>query len=174
MTGNEDIQEIASRYGKSSDKEKRLIEESICEICAPLVHKIAYKYRKAIMTGATDMDDNIQNGFQGLLTAIRSYDPESGVKFLTYAFSCVRKAVYFGVRDINIAGRSKARANARLQQYKKRKAELQGQLGHVPSVREISLDTGWKMSAVLTYERQTQSVRSLDFEENSDYFPLNK
>lgn len=161
----EDIEEIARRYGNSSEDEKRIIEEELCEICIPLVHKIANKFKRAIATGAADEEDNIQNGFQGLLIAIRSYDPKSGVKFLTYAFSCVRKAVYFGVRDVNVAGRSKPQANGRLQQYKKRKAELQQQLGRVPSVKEISLATGWKMSTVLTYERQTQPVKSLDIEE---------
>ena len=164
MTGFENIEEMARRYASCSEEEKRVIEDNICEICVPLVHKIASKYKTAIATGASDMEDNIQNGFQGLIVAIRSYDPENGVKFLTYAFSCVRKAVYFGIRDINIAGRSKPQANSRLQQYKKKKAELQQRLGYIPSVREISLETGWKISTVLTYERQTQPAKSLDFE----------
>ena len=164
MLPDGDIEEMVRRYGNSSEEEKKLIEEKICEVCVPLVHKLANKYRQVITTCASDIDDNIQNGFQGLLTAIRSYDPDSGVKFLTYAYSCIRKAVYFGVRDVNIAGRSKPQTNSRLQQYKKRKAELQQQLGRVPSVKEISLETGWEISTVLAYERQTHPVANLDFE----------
>lgn len=165
MSEKEDIEKIARQYGNSFEEEKRILEEELCEICIPLVHKIANKYRRAIATSAADEEDNIQNGFHGLLIAIRSYDPKSGVKFLTYAFNCVRKAVYFGIRDVNVAGRSKARANGRLRQYKKKKAELQKHLGRVPSIREISHETGWKMSTVLTYERQMLPVKSLDNEE---------
>ena len=50
----EDIEEIAHRYGNSSEDEKRIIEEELCEICIPLVHKIANKFKRVIATGAAD------------------------------------------------------------------------------------------------------------------------
>lgn len=163
-----DIEELVRRYSTSSAEEKSNIENNVIEAYTPLVHKIANKYKNASRNGASDLQDRIQDGYQGLLQAIRTYDPNSGVKFLTYAFFCVRQSVFFGVRDINTAANSKAYTYSKLQRYKKEKAELQNQLGRVPSVREISLKTGWRVKTILTYERYMCDTLSLSNSETLD------
>ncbi len=148
-----DIEELVRRYSTSTEEEKRYIENTVIDAYTPLVHKIANKYRNASRNGASDLQDRIQDGYQGLLQAIRTYDPNSNVKFLTYAFDCIWKAAFSGVRDINTPGRSKAYTNSKLRLYKKKKTELQNQLGRAPSIKEISLATGWRVKTVLVYER---------------------
>ncbi len=162
MEEKPDIEELVRRYSTSTEEEKRYIENTIIEAYTPLVHKIANKYHNASRNGASDLEDRIQDGYEGLLQAIRTYDLNRNVKFLTYAFFYVRQSVFMGVRDINTAVKSKAYTYSKLQKYKRTKAELQNQLGHVPSVKEISLKTGWKINTVLSYEWQIQVILSVD------------
>jgi RNA polymerase sigma factor (sigma-70 family) len=56
-----------------------------------LVHKLAWKYG-FIATSFTH-EDLAQEGFIGLLKAIKSYDPERGAKFMTWAFYHIRGAI---------------------------------------------------------------------------------
>ena len=158
-----DIEELVRSYSASSVDVKTSIENTVIEVYTPMVHKIANRYRNASRNWASDIQDRIQDGFQGLLLALRSYDPEFGVKFLTYAFGYVRKAVYLGVRNLNTPGKSKAYRNSELQKYLKIKNELYQQNGRIPSIHELAAATGWKVNKVLSFERQIQSVISLDY-----------
>lgn len=162
MEENPDIEELVRRYSTSTEEEKKYIENTVIEAYTPLVHKIANKYRNASRNGASDLQDRIQDGYEGLLQAVRSYNPDLEVKFLTYAFFCVRQSIFLGMRDINTAGKSKAYTYSKLQKYKKAKAELQNQLGRFPSVSEISRKTGWEINTVLSYEHQIQTIGDLN------------
>jgi len=54
-----------------------------------LVHKLARRYS---WCGA-DMDDLVAEGFLGLAIATDRFDPERGVKFITYAHHWIRGKV---------------------------------------------------------------------------------
>ena len=153
MEEKPDIEELVRRYSTSTEKEKRYIENTVIEAYTPLVHKIANKYRNASRNGASDLQDRIQDGYEGLLQALRSYNPDLNVKFMTYAFGYVRKVIYFGIININCSGASKAYTNSKIQKYRRMKKELSLRLGRAPSIRELSLEMGWKINTVLVYER---------------------
>jgi RNA polymerase sigma factor (sigma-70 family) len=57
----------------------------------PLVHKLVNKY--AFMAPKHSREDLVQEGFIGLVKAIRKYDPERPTCFMTVAFPSVRGAV---------------------------------------------------------------------------------
>ncbi|MBQ6504810.1 MAG: hypothetical protein IJI57_12955 [Flexilinea sp.] len=96
------------------------------------------------------------------MKALRSYDPGKDTKFLTYAFNCVRKAVYAGIRDVNVDGNPKAFTDSRLQKYRRTKKELELKLGRNPSVSEISIEIGWKINTILSYERRLYDLTSIE------------
>ena len=156
------IDSLMDLYRNSKGEDRRRIEEQICDMYTPLVHKIADKYRNAGAYSISANDDRIQDGYQGLLQALRSYDPEKDTKFLTYAFNCVSKAVYQGIREVNVGGKSKAFTDSRLQKYRKTKKELEQKLGRKPSVSELAIETGWRVNTVLAYERQLYDVASIE------------
>ena len=162
------INDLILHYSEASEKEKRMIETRVCEIYTPLVHKIASQYDIPSLCHAANRDDRIQDGFQGLLKALNTYDPSCNTKFLTYAFSCVRKAVYTGVRECNAAGRANSYSHAKLQKYKKIKKDLALKLGRIPSIGELSIETGWRINTVLAYERQLYDIVSIEETEMSD------
>ena len=49
------------------------------------------------MTGS-DHEDLVQEGMIGLLHAVRSYDPNSGVPFEAFAAICIRNKLYSAIR----------------------------------------------------------------------------
>lgn len=153
MAEADNIDDLILLYPKTPEREKRTIETRVCEVFTPLVQKIAAKYEFPSFSSAAGHEDRIQDGYQGLLKALRTYDPERNTKFLTYAFSCVRKTIYSGVRDITTNGGSKSYSNSKLQKYRKIKMDLTMKLGRIPSVGELSSETGWRISTVLAYER---------------------
>jgi len=55
------------------------------------------------MVGA-DRDDVIQEGMIGLLSAIRTFDPDAGASFKTYAELCVKRHI---INAVKMAGRKK-------------------------------------------------------------------
>ncbi|MCL2078421.1 MAG: sigma-70 family RNA polymerase sigma factor [Oscillospiraceae bacterium] len=45
-----------------------------------------------------DSEDLIQEGMLGLLSAIRTFNPEKGAKFTTYAEFCIRRRIYNAIK----------------------------------------------------------------------------
>jgi len=69
-------------------------EEALVTEYNRLVRAIARPY---FLAGG-DGEDLIQEGMLGLLSAIRTYDPNKGTKFSTYAEFCVRRRIYSAIR----------------------------------------------------------------------------
>ncbi len=81
-------------------------------------HQLAGRYflklrkRAAGMAGGTtDPEDLVQEGLIGLLNAVRTYDPESGASFRTYAEVCVRHRMISLVRS-SCSGKNRINAVA--------------------------------------------------------------
>ena len=70
-------------------------EEALVTEYARLVRACARPY---FLAGG-DSEDLIQEGMLGLLSAIRTFDPEKGVKFSTYAEFCVRRRIYSAIKS---------------------------------------------------------------------------
>ena len=79
-------------YRRTGDK--RLQQELICHYL-PLVSKIARRY---VRPGAA-LEDLSQIGTIGLINAVKTFDPERGVKFETYAFHHVAGEIRHFLRD---------------------------------------------------------------------------
>jgi RNA polymerase sigma factor (sigma-70 family) len=56
-----------------------------------LVHKLAWKY--AFTATSYTHEDLTQEGYIGLLSAIRTYDPTRGAKFMTWAYYHIRGSI---------------------------------------------------------------------------------
>lgn len=153
---------LIDHYKYASEEEKKQIEIIACEAFAPLVSGIAQKCKYFSRNSVLTQEDMIQNGYQGLLKALQTYDPSKKTKFLTYAFNCVQKAILSGIREVNIGGRSKSYSNGKLQKYRKMKKELAQKLGRNPSVGELAIELGWRINTVLSYERQLFDVASIE------------
>lgn len=159
--------DLINRYKNASEEEKKQIETTACEAYAPLVSKIAQKCNYYSRNSVLTQEDMVQEGYQGLLKALQTYDPSKNTKFLTYAFGYVQKAILSGIREVNIGGRSKSYSNSKLNKYRKMKKDLAQKLGRNPSVGELSIELGWRINTILSYEKQLYDFASID---DSDIF----
>lgn len=71
----------------------RAAEERFLALHMPLIQKEAARYAARIRPGGLEQGDLMQEGRIALLTAIRKFDPERGVRFGTYAVSWVRQSM---------------------------------------------------------------------------------
>ena len=81
---------ISCNNANNSDEEEALVSKY-----AWLVRACARPY---FLAGG-DSEDLIQEGMLGLLSAIRTYDPDKGAKFSTYAEFCIRRRIYSAIKS---------------------------------------------------------------------------
>ncbi len=62
---------------------------------------IAVKAASGWTNAAIEPEDLIQEGMIGLLAAIKSYSPEKGSSFLSYAYTCVYNSIQTALRKVN-------------------------------------------------------------------------
>jgi RNA polymerase sigma factor (sigma-70 family) len=86
MTHEQEVQLI--KEAQSGCKRSQL---AIIKQYERLVHKLARKY--AFTAVSHSHDDLAQEGFIGLLQAVRTYDPSRGAKFMTWAYYHVRGTI---------------------------------------------------------------------------------
>lgn len=122
-----------SRSGKSRN---RLIEEYM-----PLVRAVSARLA-AELPSSVDPEDLISAGTFGLMDAIERYDPELGARFETYCSVRIRGAILDELRHLNWVPRMQC---ARAAKVGVAMAALHGELGRVPTVREIAHKTGLKV-----------------------------
>lgn len=75
----------------SAKQGDRKSERELLKKYERLVHKLAWKY--GFTATSSTHEDLAQEGYIGLLNAIRSYDPEKGAKFMTWAYYHIRGAI---------------------------------------------------------------------------------
>ena len=97
---------------RKSTMEDRILNASDEELClgaaqgnsqaeTELVHRYGWLVRacaRPLFLAGGDSEDLIQEGFLGLLTAIRSFDPERDAAFRTFAEICIRSRLHTAVR----------------------------------------------------------------------------
>jgi len=90
-TGDNKSHIMSEKMAKSNQKS----EEILVREFAWLVKMCARPY---FLAGG-DSEDLFQEGMLGLLSAIRTFDSEKGVKFSTYAELCIRRRIYSAIKS---------------------------------------------------------------------------
>lgn len=88
---------------------------------------------------SVDIGDLVNAGVLGLMNAIDRFDPSQGFKFETYAVPRIRGAILDSLRALDWVPR---RVRARSRQVQEAIANLEAQLGRVPSDDEIASQLG--------------------------------
>jgi len=92
MNGFDNIE--SNQVRKRASARNFASEEVLVSEYAWLVRACARPY---FLAGG-DSEDLIQEGMLGLLSAIRTYDPNKGTKFSTYAEFCIRRRIYNAIK----------------------------------------------------------------------------
>lgn len=117
--------------------------KSICDLLVernlPLVKSLCVKRKSR---GSLSYADLYQEGAKGLIKAVDRYDPDSGNRFVTYAYYWVNATIDIAVKNTGSEIRVPVHTAVELNKVKSAKAQLTQKLGRAPSVAELSRSTG--------------------------------
>ena len=147
-----------ARYGDNMAKE-RLIESNM-----RLVVSIAKNY----LASGIPMEDLIQEGAIGLMTATERFDPRMGYRFSTYATQWIRQSIGRAIDNKAKAIRLPAHISESLRKIDKSRAELHRVLGQDPTVEQIADHTGLSLKKMNSLLQTTQEPVSLDMTVGDD------
>ena len=106
--------------------------------------------------------DLIGEGNLGLMTAARKFDPNRGVKFISYAVWWIRQAVQAAIAPHGRPVRVPLNRTADLNRLSRTVTLLKGRLGRMPTTEELARATGLTMEAVRSLSALNSEAVRLD------------
>ncbi|NUQ34759.1 MAG: FliA/WhiG family RNA polymerase sigma factor [Planctomycetaceae bacterium] len=136
------------------------LRNKLIEHYLPLV-KVTAERLYAKLPNQVDLDELKQAGVFGLMDAIMGFDPARGVKFEAYGKQRIHGAILDELRHMDFAPRL-VRTHA--QQLKSAQRELELELGHPPTPKEVADRLGLTLDEYDEWIRQTSmaTMGSLD------------
>jgi len=123
------------------------------------IHTVAWGYR-----GVGELEDLEQEGYLALYPAIDRYDPERGIKFLTYAEQWIRQRIQRYIRNNGSCLRIPVHRWEKMRRYEKFVSVYAARYGREPSDWAISVNLDCTMEQVEHIQEDICKVRmgSLD------------
>src|SRR3954468_20488074 len=125
---------VRARAG-DQDAFRKLVESNL-----RFVVSMAKKYSRS----GYPLHELINEGNMGLVEAASRFDPTRGVRFITYASWWIRQAILAAIAHYGQVFRLPPKLKHELYQFENKVARLTQELGHRPSVDEISKELGMK------------------------------
>jgi RNA polymerase primary sigma factor len=150
LTGPEEIE--LGRRAQTGD------EDAIQELVRAnlrFVISVAKKYQNR----GVSLSDLIQEGNVGLVTAARKFDPEQGVKFISYAVWWIRQAILSALANQGRAVRVPLNRASDLAKIFRERERLKQELRRDPTPQELSEATG--LSAEIVESLQTLNAAEI-------------
>jgi len=122
-----------------------------------LIASIALRYE-----GQAELDDLMQEGFFGLMTAVKLWNPEGGANFATYARHWIRQAMRRYTDENCSAVRLPSGKRTDLFKFQKAVNDLRMLTGREPSISEIGYKTGFSPDKIENLKKDAVflSIRS--------------
>ena len=124
--------------------------------------RFVISYVKKYQGHGLDLSELVAIGNEGLLKAVRKFDPDQGVKFISYAVWWVRQAVLKALAEQTRSVRIPLNQNAHLIRMSRTEMVLAQELGREPTDKEIAKALGDSVENVRTARRMTSTEVSLD------------
>ena len=101
-------------------------------------------------------------GNEGLLKAVKKFDPDKGVKFISYAVCCMRQTVLQALAEQTRSVRIPLNQNSNLVKLSRTETALTQKLGRSPTDREIADEMEEPVETVRALRRVASAELSLD------------
>lgn len=122
---------------------------------------VVYVAKKYVGHGMA-LEDLIQEGNIGLMTAADRFDPDRGNRFSTYATQWIRQAITRSLTNYARTIRLPAHIICLISQTKKAEREMTGELGREPSDAELACRMGIKITTLHHIKTLWSDTVSLD------------
>lgn len=126
-----------------------------------LVVGVAKKYST---TDSLELLDRINEGNQGLITAVEKFDVDKGNKFSTYAMWWITQRITRGIADTDKMIRIPVAADDQRKRYEKQRRNLEQDRIKGLSDQEISEGLSIPMKKVIDYHRLNDLISPVSFE----------
>ena len=159
-TSSNDEKRILKLLARAQDQDDSASREALITQYRPLIEKLARRF----LPSGIPLDDLVQEGYIGLLHAIKNFKPDRNVKFITYATHCVGGHLRHFLRDRGQIIKEPAWLQELSQRVRRASDALLQQHGRQPTTTEIAEYVGLAEETVSQIEntRAIFSVASLD------------
>src|SRR3954463_16578914 len=124
--------------------------------------RFVISYVKKYQGHGLDLSELVAIGNEGLLKAVKKFDPDQGVKFISYAVWWVRQAVLKALAEQTRSVRIPLNQNSQLIRMSRTETYLSQELGREPTDNEIAKALEDTVENVRTARRMTAAELSLD------------
>lgn len=124
--------------------------------------RFVISYVKKYQGHGLDLSELVAIGNEGLLRAVRKFDPDQGVKFISYAVWWVRQAVLKALAEQTRSVRIPLNQNSHLIRMARTETYLSQELGREPTDGEIAKALDDSVQNVRNARRMTAAELSLD------------
>ncbi len=124
--------------------------------------RFVISYVKKYQGHGLDLSELVAIGNEGLLKAVKKFDPDHGVKFISYAVWWVRQAVLKALAEQTRSVRIPLNQNSHLIRMSRTETYLSQELGREPTDREIAKALDDTLENVRNARRMTAAEISLD------------
>lgn len=157
----DDIQAVWRRFRKSKSTAAR---NQLVENYVPIVNKLAEIIARKLWPRVTS-DELASAGYDGLIAAVHSFDPDRGVKFETYCRQRIVGAIRDWQREIDPLGRSGRNFERTLNATEER---YQAEHGRTGTTTEISKRMGLSLSKFVRMKRTVLASHCVSLESPGD------
>ncbi|HYK11792.1 MAG TPA: RNA polymerase sigma factor RpoD/SigA [Gemmatimonadales bacterium] len=153
---------------KDPEEERRLArrvqkgDERAAERLVTANLRFVISYVKKYQGHGLDLSELVAIGNEGLLKAVKKFDPDQGVKFISYAVWWVRQAVLKALAEQTRSVRIPLNQNSQLIRMSRTETFLSQELGREPTDSEIATALEDTVENVRTARRMTAAELSLD------------
>lgn len=124
--------------------------------------RFVISYVKKYQGHGLDLSELVAIGNEGLLKAVKKFDPDHGVKFISYAVWWVRQAVLKALAEQTRSVRIPLNQNSHLIRMSRTETYLSQELGREPTDQEIAKALDDTLENVRSARRMTATEISLD------------
>ena len=139
--------QIKTRCRASVSRGVQLGDEKAAERLVTANLRFVISYVKKYQGHGLDLSELVAIGNEGLLKAVKKFDPDQGVKFISYAVWWVRQAVLKALAEQTRSVRIPLNQNSQLIRMSRTETYLSQELGREPTDNEIARapTTRWKV-----------------------------